>query len=360
MIRPKREKQQPTQPNNSTKNGLPKILVLGQTSVGKTSLLFRLTNARYSSEELVTPGIGVLPFSEMGRAASFLEIRELAANVLGGINVVAALVLIDGVNTRNPTREIAHWFDFLEAEKINKSVPKSLVLTKLDGTGPRPDVQALTRNHWFDHVFQTSAHDNTGISSLVRHILDDIKWPEEEQTEADAARTAVILAVRHLSDTLCALIAKNPNTLRHIHWRHLEEVIAAALESIGFAVELTPPSKDGGKDVIATCRVDNKEHVFYVEIKHWREGGRPGAKHVSNFIEVNLKDKTDGGLLLSSSGYSKSAYGRLAEIAQQNIKLGESEKIVSLCQHFVRSRESCWVPQAPLPTVLFEKTLENT
>jgi hypothetical protein len=157
---------------------------------------------------------------------------------------------------------------------------------------------------------------------------------------------------------LCELIARSPSYLQYIEWRDLERVIAATIEELGFEVELTPPSKDGGKDVVANCTVKSEGKMYFIEIKHWRKGGKPGEKHVSDFVEVNLENNTDGGLFLSSSGFTKPVCSSLGELMRQEIRLGAERKIVSLCQQYVKSKRGLWVNRAPLPELLFENTLE--
>jgi len=142
-----------------------------------------------------------------------------------------------------------------------------------------------------------------------------------------------------------------------IEWRHLEYVLAAALSEIGFEVELTPPAKDGGKDIVAECTVRGQHMTYYVEIKHWRSGKRVGSDDIYDFIEVNLQDRTDGGLFLSSSGFTEHVYSQLVEINSQQLRLGQKEKIVLLCQRFHRKRRGLWTPVDPLPKILFEATV---
>lgn len=96
---------------------------------------------------------------------------------------------------------------------------------------------------------------------------------------------------------------------------------------------------------------------FYIEIKHWKKGGRPGLKHISEFIELNVRESTNGGLFLSSSGYTLDVYSQLSEIKYQHVHLGQKEKIVSLCQQYVKRKQGLWVSQLPLPDLLFENTL---
>jgi restriction endonuclease Mrr len=162
-----------------------------------------------------------------------------------------------------------------------------------------------------------------------------------------------------LSIKLCELIARDPKALRHINWRQLEEVVATALEGLGFHVELTAPSKDGGRDVIANCIIKGKWSTHYIELKHWRSGKMVGQRQVFDFIEVNVKDRTDGGLFISTSGYSESVWSHLSELAQYRVQLGNKETLVTLCQRFSRLRNGVWHAVGELPQILYERTING-
>ena len=163
--------------------------------------------------------------------------------------------------------------------------------------------------------------------------------------------------VLSFAESLCALVARNPLALREIEWRDLERLLARAIEGLGFTVELTRGAKDGGKDVVATCIVGNERLTYYIEIKHWRKGSRPGRRHVEDFVAVNARENTAGGLFLSSSGYTDDVYSCFNEISKQRVSLGGEEKIVSLCQQYVRVHHGVWKSTAALPELLFESTL---
>jgi len=171
----------------------------------------------------------------------------------------------------------------------------------------------------------------------------------------------VMLAINDLCVRLCELIAEDAKAIEYIDWRLLEQVVASALDGIGFEVTLTPGNKDGGKDVIAACTLRGKKVIYYLEIKHWRSNKRVGPHEVSHFVEVNVKDGTDGGLFLSSSGFAQTVFAQLSEITQRRITLGNDVKIISLCQRFVQQRQQAiWQRKDVLPEILFEHTLSST
>jgi GTPase SAR1 family protein len=338
--------------------------MLGYSGVGKTALGLRLSGADFretsathgantwslgrASEKEVTTPAGLLDLGGMPHEDLVSEIQKADFSV--------AIVVVDP-GRNSVKKDVAYWCELLESRNDDPPCEKFLVVSRVDMGGDTlgaPDLEELSKEHGFSGAFRTSAKDDSGIQELRSAVINASR---EQEEETDEPETTVQILVRTLAEKLCQLIAVNPHALQEIEWRDLERVIAEALEGIGFEVELTPPAKDGGKDIILNCRVGKEEQTFYVEIKHWRQGGRPGLGHVSDFVEVNAVDCTHGGLFLSSSGFTNMVYGRLGEISKQRIRLGERNKIVSLCQNYVKSIDGFWQPEVPLPEILFEETL---
>jgi hypothetical protein len=212
-------------------------------------------------------------------------------------------------------------------------------------------------SHRTDIPRQINVNYNYLINSSLRERWDNDTAVNREFFSPDSPiERQVIFAINDLCVELCRLIAKDKRALWQIEWRLLEQVIATALEGLGFDVVITPPSKDGGKDVVACCLIRGLRLTYYIEIKHWRSGKRVGEEILSHFVEVNLTDGTTGGLLLSTSGFVPKIYSMLAEISQIRIRLGGTPKIISLCQRFVQKQSrGIWLTQDVLPQVLLEE-----
>lgn len=169
----------------------------------------------------------------------------------------------------------------------------------------------------------------------------------------------IIRVLNDFSERLCELIAKDPRVLKKIEWRELEKVVATAFRGIGMRVRVTPPSKDGGKDVVVQFELDGKRHVYFIEVKHWRSGKTVGERSVFDFLDINMQSKSNGGLFLSTSGYSPSVYRRLSEMKSQNLYIGDQRKIVRICQRFVQYKSGLWRPSDPYPSILTEACVNN-
>ena len=218
---------------------------------------------------------------------------------------------------------------------------------------PQDDTASITTRR---HSAKYTSADPTLVPLQINFGSQDTQRSGSLYVGPTIRRPTLTAVIRILATSLCDLIAKDPTVLRDIEWRDFERMIATALDGIGFDVQLTPPAKDGGKDVIAYCQIHNETKRFYIELKHWTAGDRPGPRHVADFVEVNIQDDTDGGLFLSSSGYTRPVFSRLTEICRERVRIGGHDKIVSLCKHYVRYNHGLWRPEKPLPQILFEQT----
>lgn len=184
------------------------------------------------------------------------------------------------------------------------------------------------------------------------HPLD-----EEIDDEETPINEEVVAAIKTLSSKLVELIAKDPAALESIEWRDLERLVAEIFSGLGFDAELTPGSKDGGKDVIISFTVSNQNKSYLIEIKHWRSGSRVGRSVISEFLHVVTQEKRSGGLLLSTSGYSKNALEHWTEFDRQKIRFGTGEKVASLCRNYVKASNGTWYYPDPIEKVIFEDTV---
>ena len=187
--------------------------------------------------------------------------------------------------------------------------------------------------------------------------LDALKaWWARIEIDASIDTQQIVEILKTVSWRLAKLIAENPENLRLLEWRKLEELMAEVLEGIGFEVELTPGSKDGGKDLVLRCNLAGAEHSYVVEVKHWRSMQRVGQSAAKDFLKVVVAESRDGGLFLSTYGFCNNAFEALSEIERTRLRFGDREKIVSLCRTYLKAESGIWSPPELLPTVLFEET----
>jgi hypothetical protein len=208
--------------------------------------------------------------------------------------------------------------------------------------------------------FSLSGIESANKSPILLELLDinSLKtWISRIEVENNIGKVEVEEIIKIVSKRFIELIAKDPENLEKIEWRDLERIVAELFEGIGFFVKLTPPSKDGGKDIILNCTNNFTKNSYIVEIKHWRSATKVGQDSVKDFLKVICSERRNSGLFLSTYGFTKNAFEGFCEIERKKIKFGSKEKIISLCKRYLKIRSGIWEPINDLQEVLYEDTL---
>jgi restriction endonuclease Mrr len=201
-----------------------------------------------------------------------------------------------------------------------------------------------------DAAFQKSPLEIESVKSIAEVFANPIQeTPEEEKIEL-----RVRAIVRESMARLAKIIAENPLALYSIEWRELEKIMAEVFSGIGFEVELTPPSKDKGRDIILNLKLNDGERSYLVELKHWLSESKVGGKPVRQFVNVVVNESRSGGIFLSTLGYTKNAFHAITEVERRKVKFGDKEKIVSLCRTYEKSQFGITIPKDHLPALLLE------
>lgn len=182
-------------------------------------------------------------------------------------------------------------------------------------------------------------------------LASSVDAPEE------VPRPQIATLIRRFSEEAAKLVAENPASLDDLEWRDIERMMATVLNELGFQAELTPGSKDCGKDIILTLQTESGATTYIVELKHWRSGKRVGENSVRDFVNVVAREQREGGLFLSTYGFTDDAFETLTEIERNAVRFGGKQKVVSLCRSFVRVGAKLWSPDdSGLAEVLFSET----
>lgn len=186
-------------------------------------------------------------------------------------------------------------------------------------------------------------------------LLEQIKKTEPaDEQDAERPPSKIVRLITGLCKELARAVASDPKSLDEIEWRDMERMLAEVFDDLGFDVELTSSSKDGGKDIVLECTFQGTRQTYIVEVKHWRSGQRVGTRYISDFVNVVAREKRDGGLYLATYGYSGDACEAIAEVDRQIVKLGTEQKIVSLCRTFVKSEKGVWSVPSVMSDLLFD------
>ncbi|MBF0181978.1 MAG: restriction endonuclease [Magnetococcales bacterium] len=196
------------------------------------------------------------------------------------------------------------------------------------------------RSHGFAYVWMCDER----VNHEVINKLDGVEITDSGDIVSDFASdnvnnihksaSTMVSIVENASKEFVRMICDDPRKLNELEWRDLERVLAVVFDGIGYTTKLTRSSKDGGKDIVIEFIAHNDKKSYFVEVKHW-VSGKVGEKYVSRFISILIEDKPTGGIILSTSGFSKFSIAAITEIKQQKLRFGDGGTIVSLCRTYL-------------------------
>lgn len=109
------------------------------------------------------------------------------------------------------------------------------------------------------------------------------------------------------NDALIEKLKRVPDDLFKISPRKFEEIIADLLSDMGMEVELTPQTRDGGKDILAYMKTELGKFLCLVEAKRYK-GTRPvDVSLVRSLFGTLVDHKATSGMLVTTSRFSKEA-----------------------------------------------------
>jgi hypothetical protein len=154
--------------------------------------------------------------------------------------------------------------------------------------------------------------DPRRVSRIIGNACASIK-PQEEQgaeesdDEDDQYEARVENPIRlgivdlALYQALCA----HPELLRTLEWRAFEKLLADALETFGYAVELQRGTKDGGVDIFAVRNDHFGAAKYILQAKRW--SNRVSVEPVRELLFLQAHHRATKCCLATTSSFTKGA-----------------------------------------------------
>jgi hypothetical protein len=156
------------------------------------------------------------------------------------------------------------------------------------------------------HIAEFLSHKKEFISrwSLIEPISTQLHKAGEIPGEiAELVRTDLLL----VNEELISYLAKHPEMMYDVSPRKFEELVAELLYRMGYDVELTPYSKDGGYDILAIWRGEVGSLLTLVECKRYRLDRPVGVEHVRNLIGVWDSVRASHAMIATTSSFTSGA-----------------------------------------------------
>jgi Restriction endonuclease/AAA domain len=125
-----------------------------------------------------------------------------------------------------------------------------------------------------------------------------------EQTAEKRIIKLVAPQIITTNDDLIMKLKRAPGDLFKITPRQFEEVIADLLTDMGMDVELTPATRDGGKDILAYMKTEIGKFLCLVEAKQYDKRRPVGVSLVRSLFGTLVDHQATSGMLVTTSRFA--------------------------------------------------------
>ncbi len=175
----------------------------------------------------------------------------------------------------------------------------------------------------------TNKHLAQGYSKYIP--LKDV-YNEFFETNAENDATLQI-DLNEVNDELIKFLAIHPEFMLQLHHRKFEELIASIFRNKGYEVTLTPPTRDGGKDIIALYKSPFGHQMFIIECKRYNKENKVGVELVRNLYGVKTAERCTQGILVTTSTFSKYAIDFVKPLKYE-LELKDFTDITNWCKEY--------------------------
>jgi restriction endonuclease Mrr len=141
----------------------------------------------------------------------------------------------------------------------------------------------------------------------------------------------LVASVTAVNDELVAYLARHPELMHHLDPRKFEELVAELLRAQGFRPTLTPQTRDGGRDIIATRSDALGELLYLVECKRYAPHRKVGVQQVRGIFGVAQAERATKAVLVTTSSFTSDAVA-FASPLKYDITLRDYEALKSWIQ----------------------------
>lgn len=132
-----------------------------------------------------------------------------------------------------------------------------------------PDGEDDKIQHYLN-IYQTFQMESISHVTSNKCIVDPLGNPISDIKN-------IRIDVSEINDWMLNELNKNPTDLYQLSSRRFEELVAELLMRKGYNVELTPATRDGGKDIYAARKDDLGSFLYIVECKKYKPTHKIGV-----------------------------------------------------------------------------------
>ncbi|NPD27451.1 restriction endonuclease [Corallococcus exiguus] len=142
-----------------------------------------------------------------------------------------------------------------------------------------------------------------------------------------------------VNEELIKWLARHPEKLYNLHHRKFEELVAELFKDMGYDVELTAQTRDGGRDVMALSNDRFGRTLTLIECKHFSRTRKVGVGVVRSLHGVVDGKRATRGIIATTSFFSRDAENFIKESnLDYRLFLSNYNNLVEWVRHYKGKR----------------------
>jgi restriction system protein len=148
-----------------------------------------------------------------------------------------------------------------------------------------------------------------GDEQLLRIVDGHLYDIEDSATVSKAAMVSVVEpTIISANEAMVEALKKQPEDIFKLSARRYEELVAELLHDMGYEVELTPATRDGGKDILAYFKTECGTFLCLVETKRYRAERKIGVELVRTLYGTLCDYQANSAMMVTTSSFSRDAH----------------------------------------------------
>lgn len=152
------------------------------------------------------------------------------------------------------------------------------------------------------------------ISAIeMKGAFEEELYSEPENIDPGESRFVIL----NIDDEIKKYLKRHPEKLYDLSSRKFEELVASILKDLGFDVELTQTTRDGGRDIIAYVRNSVCSYLTHIECKRYAPDNKVGVGIIREVIGVHQIRKATKSIIVTTSFFSSEAMNEAKAMENQ-------------------------------------------
>jgi HJR/Mrr/RecB family endonuclease len=253
--------------------------------------------ARSTSEKRSRTGIDVVV--EEADVLTEEEIRDMIRAIRNYKAVRSLMIITESEIQMRGVRT-------LRLEGLSASDAQTLISSQLGDVSPESMAKLIevTRRNPVSIRLVTQMARSMSDEQLTRVLRGELYELEKPSGNLVALAKPKVIAV---NEAMVKALKKRPEDILKLHPRKYEELIAELLDDLGYDVQLTKATRDGGKDILAYFKTEIGTYLTLVEAKRFGAHNKVGVELVRALYGTLADHSANSAMLVTTSSFSEDA-----------------------------------------------------